>query len=85
MRQVKIYLSDDQYERLRKLAEAHGLTPSRYVKLLVLEALGEVEYGGLAARVRMLEQKYEQLAREVGRIEKDLALLLKKLGITLYG
>jgi len=43
-----------------------------------VELLGEIEYGDIITRVKELEKKYEQLAREVGRIEKDLALLARR-------
>ena len=78
LRQVKFYLGEEQYEKLRKIAEQQGLSVSALVKSVILEYLGEVEYGDLARRVMELERKYEQLAREVGRIERDLALLAKR-------
>lgn len=78
LKQVKFYLTEEQYEKLRKLAEQQGLTAPALVKSIILEFLGEVEYGDIISRIKELEKKYEQLAKEVGRIEKDLALLLKK-------
>ena len=48
------------------------------VKSLVLDFLGEAGDGNLASRVRELEAKYEQLARELGRVEKDLAMIIKR-------
>ena len=79
-KQVKFYLEGEHYEKLRRMAEQQGLSVPALVKSLVLEYIGVVEYGDLVARVRELERKYEQLAREVGRIEKDLALLAKRCG-----
>ncbi|MEM4971030.1 MAG: hypothetical protein QXE01_07255 [Sulfolobales archaeon] len=78
LKQVKFYLSVEQYEKLKKLAEHQGLSAPALVKKIVLEYLGEVEYGDLVSRIKNLEEKYEQLAKEVGRIEKDLALLVKR-------
>lgn len=78
LKQVKFYLGEEQYEKLRKIAEQQGLSVPALVKSIVLEYLGEAEYGDLVYRIKELERKYEQLAREVGRIERDLALLAKR-------
>ncbi len=78
LKQVKFYLGEEQYEKLKKIAEQQGLSVPALVKSIVLEYLGETEYGDLVSRIKELERKYEQLAREVGRIEKDLALLSKR-------
>jgi predicted DNA-binding ribbon-helix-helix protein len=78
LKQVKFYLGEEQYEKLREIAEKQGLSVPALVKSIVLEYLGEAEYGDLVSRIKELERKYEQLAREVGRIEKDLALLVKR-------
>ena len=78
LKQVKFYLSEKQYEKLRRIAEQQGLSVPALVKSIILEYLGEAEYGDLVSRVKELERKYEQLAREVGRIERDLALLAKR-------
>ncbi len=78
LKQVKFYLSEEQYGKLRRIAEEQGLSVPALVKSLVLEFIGEAEYGDLVTRIRDLEEKYEQLAREVGRIEKDLVLLAKR-------
>jgi len=78
LKQVKFYLSEEQYEKLRRVAEQQGLSVPALVKSIILEYLGEAEYGDLVSRVKELERKYEQLAREVGRIERDLALLAKR-------
>jgi len=78
LKQVKFYLSEEQYGKLRKIAEQQGLSVPALVKRLVLEFIGEAEYGDLITRIKELEKKYEQLAREVGRIEKDLVLLAKR-------
>jgi len=78
LKQVKFYLNKEQYEKLEEIAEQQGLSVPALVKSMVLELLGEIEYGDLITRVKELEKKYEQLAREVGRIEKDLALLARR-------
>ena len=78
LKQVKFYLNRKQYEKLRELAEQQGLSVPSLVKSMVLELLGEVEYGDIITRLRRLEARYEQLAREIGRIEKELALIAKR-------
>ena len=78
LKQVKFYLSEEQYEKLRRIAEQQGLSVPALVKSLVLEFIGEAEYGDLVTHIKELEKKYEQLAREIGRIEKDLILLAKR-------
>jgi len=80
LKQVKFYLTNEQYEKLKRIAEQQGLSVPALVKALVLDFLGEATYGNLIARIKELEAKYEQLAREVGRIEKDLALLVRRRG-----
>ena len=77
-RQVKFYLEQELYERLRELAGEQGTTVPQLVRSLVLEYLGEAGEGNLASRVIELEERYEQLAKELGRVEKDLALLMKR-------
>ena len=81
-KQVKFYLEPELYERLRRLAEEQGVSVPRLVRGLVLEYLGETGGDNLAGRLRELEEKYEQLARELGRVEKDLALLMKRCSKT---
>ncbi len=78
LKQIKFYLTMEQYERLKSIADSQGLTVPSLVKQLVLEFIGEVNYGDLIARIRDLETKYEQLAKEIGRMEKDLAIVLKR-------
>lgn len=77
-KQVKFYLEQELYDRLRKLADEQGTTVPQLVRSLVLEYLDEARDGNLASRVRELEKKYEQMAKELGRVEKDLALLMKR-------
>ena len=77
-KQVKFYIEPELYEKLRRLAEEQGISVPQLVRGLVLEYLGEAGEGDLARRLRELEEKYEQLARELGRMEKDLALLMKR-------
>jgi len=78
VKQVKFYLDEERYEKLRKLAEEQGFTVPAYVKRLVLRVLGELE-PGLEEVVRYLKQRDEQLRKEVGRIEMDLADLMKRV------
>lgn len=77
-KQVKFYLEQELYDKLRKLAEEQGTTIPQLARSLVLEYLGEVRDSNLASRVGELEEKYKQLAKELGRVEKDLALLMKR-------
>ena len=81
-KQVKFYLEPELYERLRRLAEEQGVSVPQLVRGLVLEYLGEAGEGNLARRLRELEEKYEQIARELSRVEKDLALLMKRCSKT---
>ena len=74
---VKIYVEEKYYERLKKIAEEEGLTVPKVIAKIIAESLEDGET--LEDRVKDLEAKYDQLAREVGRIEKDLALLQKVL------
>ena len=78
LKQVKFYLSMEQYEKLRRMAGEQGLSVPALVKSIVLELLGEAEYGDLISRIRELERKYEQITREIGRIEKDLAFIMRR-------
>ncbi|RLE53028.1 MAG: hypothetical protein DRJ30_07275 [Candidatus Methanomethylicota archaeon] len=78
LKQVKFYLNEEQYKRIRRLAEQQGLTVPSFIKNIVLDLLGEVEYGDIITRIKQLEVKYEQLAREIGRIEKELALMARR-------
>ena len=55
------------------------LTVPAFVKNLALESIGEASYGNIISNIKELEEKYDQLAREVGRIERDLALLMKRM------
>ena len=75
---MKFYLEPELYERLRRLAEEQGVSVPQLVRSLVLDFLGETGDGNLASRVRELEAKYEQLARELGRVEKDLAMIIRR-------
>lgn len=77
-KQVKFYLEPELYERLRRVAEEQGVSVPALVKGLVLEFLGEAGDGDLVSRVSELEAKCEQLARELGRVEKDLAMLMRR-------
>ena len=74
---VKIYIEEKYYEELKKIAEKEGLTVPKVISKIIAEVLGDGET--LTDRVKDLEAKYDQLAKEVGRMEKDLALLQKIL------
>jgi len=78
MKQVKFYIDEERYEKLRKLAEEQGLSVPAYVKNLVLKALGELE-PGIEETVKYLEERTEQLGKEVGRIGIDLARVIKRV------
>lgn len=77
-KQVKFYLEPELYEKLASIAKEQGISVPALVRSLVLEFLGEAKDGNLASRVSELEVKYEQLARELGRVEKDLAMIIKR-------
>ena len=77
-KQVKFYLEQELYEKLRRLAEEQSITVPQLVMSLVLDYLGETRDSNLALRLKELEEKYEQLARELGRVEKELAILAKR-------
>lgn len=78
MKQVKFYVDEERYEKLKRLAEEQGLSVSAYVKNLVLKALGELE-PDVEETVRYLEERMEQLGKEVGRIGIDLARVIKRI------
>jgi len=78
MKQVKFYIDEEHYEKLRKLADEQGLSVPAYVKNLVLKALGELE-PGIEETVKYLEERTEQLGKEVGRIGIDLARVIKRV------
>jgi uncharacterized protein (DUF302 family) len=78
MKQVKFYIDEERYEKLRKLAEEQGLSVPAYVKNLVLKVLGELE-PGIEETVKYLEERMEQLGKEVGRIGIDLARVIKRV------
>jgi predicted DNA-binding ribbon-helix-helix protein len=77
-KQVKFYIEPELYEKLKRIAEEQGTSVPQLVRGLVLDFLGEAGDGNLAGRLSELEAKYEQLARELGRVEKDLAMILKR-------
>ena len=78
-RQVKIYLSEEQYDVLKKKADELGITVPAFVKNIVLESIGELRGSSVFTHLRELEEKYNQLASEVGRMEQRLAVLTKKM------
>jgi len=78
LKQVKFYIDEEHYEKLKKLAEEQGPSVPAYVKNIVLRALGESE-PGLDKVVKKLGEMLDQLAKEVGRIGVDLALYARKV------
>jgi predicted DNA-binding protein len=78
VKQVKFYVDEERYEKLKRLAEEQGLSVSAYVKNLVLKALGELE-PDVEETVKYLEERMEQLGKEVGRIGIDLARVIKRI------
>uniref|UniRef100_A0A7J3SL54 Uncharacterized protein n=1 Tax=Fervidicoccus fontis TaxID=683846 RepID=A0A7J3SL54_9CREN len=78
MKQVKFYIDDERYERLKRMAEEQKLSVPAYVKSLILRTLGEEE-PGLEERVKYLMRRQEQITKEVGRIGVDLIDLAKRV------
>lgn len=78
-RQVKFNLKEEEYARLESLARELGMTPTALAKKIVLEYLGLDEAVSLAEKVRELDKKYERIARELKRIEKDLAYVMRAI------
>jgi hypothetical protein len=78
LKQVKFYIDEERYEKLKKLADEQGLSVPSYVKHLVLKTLGEFEEG-IEDKISYLIQRKEQLEKEVGRIGVELALLSKRV------
>ncbi|NAY89628.1 MAG: hypothetical protein GU347_02795 [Desulfurococcales archaeon] len=78
MKQVKFYIDDERYEKLKRMAEEQKLSVPAYVKSLILRTLGEEE-PGLEERVKYLMRRQEQITKEVGRIGVDLIDLAKRV------
>ncbi len=76
-KQIKFYLEPELYEKLANIAKEQNTTIPKLVKSLVLEMLGEAEGGNLVKRVKELEAKVEQMGKEMGRMEFDIAMLRK--------
>jgi len=76
-RQVKFYLDESEYDRLKSLADELGESPASLAKKIVLEYLGLSESASLLKRVCDLEEKYERLVRELGRVEREVAYLMR--------
>ncbi len=79
MRQIKFYLKEEEYRALSKLAEEAGVTVPSLAKKIVLSHIGLDESLPLHERVKILEDRLEKLSQEVGRIEKDLAYLIREV------
>ena len=78
-KQVKFYISGELYEKLEKIAEERGVSVPALVKSLVLQYLGTVGEPGVDDKIKYLMQRVQQISREVGRIEIELALLKRKV------
>ena len=76
-RQVKFYLNEKEYARLKEMAGELGMTPAALAKKIVLGYLGLDETLSLVERIRNLEERYERIVKELGRIEKDLAYVMR--------
>jgi len=79
-KQIKFNLKEGEYARLESLARELGMTPTVLAKKIVLEYLGLDETVSLAEKVRELDEKYERITRELRRIEKDLAYVMRIVG-----
>ena len=79
-RQVKFNLKEEEYTKLESLAKELGMTPTALAKKIVLEYLGLDETLNLAERIHELNKKYERITRELRRIEKDLAYVMRIVG-----
>lgn len=68
-------------KNLKRIAEGgKGVSVPKVIVNIIVENLGdEGGQGVLAERVKELEAKYKQLFIEVGRMERDLALLRKRV------
>ena len=75
---VKIYIDEKYYQELKRIAEEKGVSVPKVIVNIIAENLGDEGQGVLAERVKELEAKYKQLFIEVGRMERDLALLRKR-------
>ncbi|GGP19535.1 hypothetical protein GCM10007981_03610 [Thermocladium modestius] len=66
-------------KNLKRIAEGKGVSVPKVIVNIIVENLGDEGQGVLAERVKELEAKYKQLFIEVGRMERDLALLRKRV------
>lgn len=66
MRRLTIYLSEEEYRELRRLAESRGLTVSSLIRLAVARLVEREERGDLK---RVLEEigRLRRLVEELGR------------------
>ncbi len=77
-KQVKFYIEEDLYVKLKNLAEELNLSVPQMVKNIVLESLGEAGDGNIVSRISELEAKYDQLSKELGRVEKEIIFIVKR-------
>ncbi len=74
MRRVAVYLSDEEYEALRREAERRGLRVSSLVRLAAARLAAEGAPGagdqGLRREVERIRRELEELARRVERLER---------------
>lgn len=84
--QVKFYLTKEQYKKLKTVAMEQGLSIPGVAKRLTLEYLGEtsgtslvIHVSKMEVHIQELQERNEQLAKELGRLERDHAILVKNL------
>ena len=77
--QVKFYLTQEQYEKLRVIATEQGLSVPAVAKRLALEYLGEIDGKNILIQYKELGAKQRQIATELGRLERDNAIMAKKI------
>ena len=78
LKQVKFYIDEESYERLRRVAKERGVTVSELVESIVHQFLGDTA-PSIDESIRFLMRREDQLTREVGRIGIELSLLSKKV------
>ena len=77
--QIKFYFTQKHYAKLKEMAHDQGLSIPAVSKRLTLEYIGEPGSKSLLVRYKELEARESQLATEVGRLERDYAIMSKKL------
>lgn len=78
IKQLKFYLTNEDYEKLFTLADQQNQSPTALAKRLVLQYLGILKDQNIAVQVKEQNQRSEQLQSELARLEKDYAMLLQR-------